>query len=235
MKKVSGVLWVLAILLLFPNDTNAVLYRNKQIVLISINVNIHEQVREKLDALSVQFPEIDSKKGDKIISKILDYTWVVLKQRLEQETGMYILPVNTYGKQFDYNEYGYPNTSINKAIRRGTSKLYMRVDISIDPEVAESHGLSALNIVSKDSFKTESDSTVNKGFRPQVTIDFTSYSNKGILPLEKLTGVSVSPEPWLFDPAVLDGLVNTNHREEIDNLARLINEAITELIKKFPA
>ena len=76
---------------------------------------------------------------------------------------------------------------------------------------------------------------MNKGFRPQVTIDFTSYSNKGILPLEKLTGVSVSPEPWLFDPAVLDGLVNTNHREDIDNLARLINEAITELIKKFPA
>lgn len=235
MKKYLSTMGALILLLLLPLFTNAVLYRNKQIVLISINVNIHEQVREKLDALSHEFPEINSKKGDKIISKLMDYTWVVLKQRLEQETGMYILPVNAYGKQFDYNEYGYPSTSVNKAIRRGTSKLYMRVDISIDPEITESHGLSSLNLVSKDSFKTESDSTVYKGFSPQVTIDFTSYSNKGIIPLEKLTGVSVSPEPWLFEPNVLDGLVNTNHRQEIDNLASLINEAITELIKKFPA
>jgi len=221
-------------LILQPLSSGSINYKNKQFALISFNLTIHQQVKEKLDQLSSYFPEVERMKADKIISRIMDYTWFLLEDRLQRELGMYILPTNTAGKQFDYNAYGYPNTSINKAIHRGTSKFYLKIDMSIEPEIIQSFSISSMAKIKKDSSTTIADSTQNQGFKPKIVIDFTSYSEKGIIPIDKFTGTFIAAEPWLFEPKILDGLTNTKECTEQDNLCLLINEAITDLIRKIP-
>jgi hypothetical protein len=210
-------------------------YRNKQFVIISFNISIHQQVKEKLDALERYFPDIENPKADKIISKITDFTWILLEERLERETGMYILPLNTSGKDFDYDVYNYPNTSINKAIRRGTSKFYLRIDVLIEPEMTQTLSIGSVTRARKDSFVTASDSTENKGFKPRIVINFTSYSNQGILPIEKFTGSFTATNPCIFEAKALDGIINDNNYKESNALSFLINEAITDLIAKIPS
>jgi len=143
--------------------------------------------------------------------------------------------LNTSGKQFDYDIYNYPNTSINKAIRKGTSKFYLRIDVSIEPEETQSSNLSTVTRTRKDSASTVADSTDNKGFKPKIVINFTSFSNQGCLPLEKITSSYTTTKPCVFEAKVLDGIVNDNKYKETNSLAFMINEAITDLISKIPS
>lgn len=234
MKKLALALSVVFFVLL-PFIAGSINYRNKHFVIISYNVTIHPQIKEKLNALGNLFAETDSPKKDKIISTLTDYSWTLIEERLERETGLYILPLNTYGKQFDYDVYGYPNTSINKAIRRGTSKFYLRIDLTIEPDIEASSSIVSLSRISKDSSVTHADSTSSAGIRPKITINFTSFSEKGILPIEKFTGIYISPDPCAFESKVVDGIVNDKVVTDTSNLQFMIKEALTDLIKKIPS
>lgn len=41
----------------------------------------------------------------------------------------YLLPLDAYGNKFTYDNYGFPDVGINKALNKGQSKYYAKIDI----------------------------------------------------------------------------------------------------------
>jgi hypothetical protein len=157
----------------------------------------------------------------------------MLEERLEREIGMYILPVNSYGNQFDYDEFEFPNTSINKAIRRGNAKFYMKVDMVIDFEpVSNPTGYGSSTRAKRDTSKAK-DTELQPEPKVRVSIVMTTYSEKGILPVDKFTGFVMSEKPFVFEADVLNGLVNDKLANDTSSVMGLINSGISNLILNF--
>jgi len=100
----------------------------------------------------------------------------------------------------------------------------MKIDLQIGPE--------AYQPIS--SFKNDTTSQRAKlksgEIKPMVTITLTTYSENGIIPIGKYVGIAIAPTAWSADNAsILDGLVNTNSKNDLSTLMSLINEAINDL------
>lgn len=216
-----------------PYKASSINYKNKQLALIAFNLTISPNMLEKLNTLENHFPEARVPKTDKVIKKIKDMTWIVLEERLQKEIGMYILPINAYGKEFDYDEYEYPNTSINKAIRRGISKYYMKIDITIDFEEIDKPSVVSSTLKHITDTINSTNTTEIPHPKARVTITLTTFSEKGIMPIDKFTGNFTASEPWVFDATLLDGLINDNAAGDTNTLMGLFNNAVSSLTINF--
>jgi hypothetical protein len=188
-----------------------------------------------LDEHAHIFPEVDNKKADRIIAQLKERSWYLLKDRLETETEMYILPLNAHGKSFKYDDYGYPDMSINKALRVGTSKYYIRVELTLSSEsLKKDSGYGSW--ASQETDSAEVDIVFEEGsIIPKVEITVTTYTDKGIIPMQKVSGsVSVS-QPWIISEEVFTGVINRDEypMNETTTIMGLINVGVTELIKNF--
>jgi hypothetical protein len=170
---------------------------------------------------------------DKIVKRLKDVTWSLVEERLEREIGMYILPINSFGSQFDYDDYEFPNTSINKAIRRGNAKFYMKVDMVIDLELVNNPTGYGSAIRSRRDTSSAKVDDVQPEPKTRVSIVLTTYSEKGILQVDKFTGFVMSDQPLVFEASVLNGLVNDQLANDTSSIMGLINNGISNLILNF--
>jgi len=220
----------LLLLVILPFNAGSINYRNKHLALIALNVTISPQMMEHLSGLESSFPEVKNHKTNKIIKRIKDITWILLEDRLEREIGLYLYPVNIYGNQFDYDAYDFPNTPINKAIRRGNSKFYIRVDLNIEfeiPSVPTGYGSAPRQ--RRDSSKAATEEPLPDP-KPRIYFNVITYSDKGIIPVDKFLGQAKASEPWVFDTNLLDGLVNEKFTQDSKTFMGLMNQAISNLI-----
>ncbi len=228
MKRIVSVVLTLLALSITTVSFSQIL-RNKQIVLITFSYTINPQIKLELDALSHLFPEVSGKKVDKVIARTKEKSWFLLQEMLEKETGVYILPLNTYGNAFNYDPYGFPDVNINRAIRVGTSKLYFRVDMTIGYiQAAKESGYGTKN--------PDNQNENNLGLIPQVSITITTYSDKGVIPLNKYTGTASAKEPWQINANTLSGFINDQplKPDDTSTLLGLIHEAYKNLIAYLP-
>lgn len=214
-------------------SANCINYKNKQLALISFNVTISPQIMEKLKGLDSHFPDTRNPKMDKIVKRLKDVTWSLVEERLEREIGMYILPINSFGSQFDYDDYEFPNTSINKAIRRGNAKFYMKVDMVIDFELVNNPTGYGSAIRSRRDTSIAKVDDVQPEPKTRVSIVLTTYSEKGVLQVDKFTGFVMSDQPLVFEASVLNGLVNDQLANDTSSIMGLINNGISNLILNF--
>ncbi len=210
--------------------------RNREVALISFNYSIHQQVSQALSELSQYFPEVEIQKGDKYTSVLKDRSWSLIEETLEKEFSMYILPLNTFGRSFSYDQYGYPNVNINRALRQGTARFYLKVDLifsQITP--TKEIGFGSTSRTRKDSTETIEIEELS-GFIPEVTITVTFFTDKGIIPLQKVTGTAKASSPWAITPDILNGLVNNEdyQADRTIDIMGLIHQAMKDVIKKFP-
>lgn len=209
-------------------------YQNRELALITFNFNIAKDIKPIFDTQSQLFPEVENRKVDKVIALLKERTWYLLEARLEQEIGMYILPVNAYGKSFKYDEYNFPSVSINQALKRGTSKYYMRVDISIISAIEKRDAGYGASIPTSDSIASKL-SEMENACLPKITIDITTYNDKGILPLQKISATITAKDPWVLGEDIFNGLVNKKEfdRQSTNTYLGLTNVAISRLIRNF--
>lgn len=220
----------LLLLVISPFNAGSINYRNKHLALIAFNVTISPQMMVHLTSLESSFPEVKNHKTNKIIKRIKDITWILLEDRLEREIGLYLYPVNIYGNQFDYDEYEFPNTSINKAIRRGNSKFYLRVDLNIEFEnVSTPTGYGSTPRQRRDTSSTATEEPLPEP-KPRIVFNITTYSEKGVIPVDKFLGQAKGNEHWVFDSNFLNGLVNDQFSEDPKTFMGLMNQAISNLI-----
>lgn len=210
--------------------------RNREVALISFNYSIHQQVSQVLSELSQYFPEVEISKGDKYTSILKDRSWSLIEEMLMKEFNMYILPLNTFGRSFSYDQYGYPNVSINRALRQGTARFYLKVDLIFSQITPPKEiGFGSTSRTRKDSTETI-EIEESSGFIPEVSITVTFFTDKGIIPLQKVTGTSKANSPWVITPEILNGLVNNEdyHADQTIDIMGLIHQAMKDVIKKFP-
>lgn len=224
---------LLFVLLGFSVSLAAQSYRNKQLALISYSYNIHQNIKPQLDEFAYLFPDTQESKADKTIATLKNNSWQVLKERLEEKTGMYILPINAHGNDFKYDDYGFPNMSINKALKKGNSRYYIRVSVTIAAQankVEKGYG----SIVNKDTTNT-SNAIPEGSLVPVITIEVTTYTREGLLPTQKAVGSAIATEPWVISPSTFDGLKKGEELKLNDpnNIMGLINSAITNLLGNF--
>lgn len=215
------------------NKTNSQNYRNKQLALITYDVSINQSLKVLLDEQAHIFPDVESKKADRIIAQLKERSWYLLKDRLETETEMYILPLTAHGKSFKYDVYGFPEISINKALRVGTSKYYIRVDLTLSSvSTKKESGYGSWDSQETDSTEIE----IEEGsIIPQVEVTVTTYTEKGIIPMQKVSGSATASSPWIISEEIFTGIINRDEypMNETSTIMGLINVSITEMIKNF--
>lgn len=224
MKKIIA-LTTFIFMVVIPFQVGSINYKNKEMSLISFNITIHPDIKKFLDQFEGSFPTIKNSNADKIVAKIKEQTWSSLVDKLQSEIGMIILPISTFGKNISYDAYGFPDIAISKAQRKGFSKFYMKIDLRIEPE----------SVQFANNYKIKYDTTqqlkMEKGdIKPMVTLTLTTYPQNGIISLGKYTGITISTNAWtVTDISILDGLINSNVKDDLTTLMGLINEAINDL------
>lgn len=193
-------------------------YKNKQLALFSYDFSTDQIIIARLNQHLSLF-EKDTK-VDPIEKALRNRIFDLIKNRLESEIGLGILPVESFQDAISYNKFGFPSDNIGKAIRVGNSKLYFKLDITISsgPDVRE---------------KSKKEQAGEKDFRPTISITLTIFNNKGIIPVDKFQGVGTSKEALPSDATLLNGLVNDEPIDGKNSLMGLANEAVSDLIINF--
>lgn len=216
------------ILIGLPFQLSSTNYKNKEITLIQFNVTIQPEIKKYLYQFENSFPALKNEKADKIIGKIKEQSWSALQDKLQQEIGMIITPLNSLGDRISYDVYDFPDVGVSKAQKKGASKFYMKVDLLIGPEMFQ--------YTTHSSSKNKKDSTsqytrLKEGeIKPMITITLTTFPNNGILPLDKFVGTATAPTAWTIDASTLDGLVNEKNKNDLSTFMSLIQKAVDELV-----
>lgn len=201
-------------------------YKNKDVTLISFNISIHPDTKKYFDQFESKFPSVKNKNADKIISKIKEQAWGSIVDTLQQEIGMVILPISTYGNKIGYDAYDFPDVSISKAQRIGFSRFYMKIDLEIAPKTLQ---YPQSNKDKRDT-TLQSEKPKEGEIKPVVTITITCYPTNGIIPVGKYIGSAEASGVWKAgNTSILDGLINANSKKDLSTLMSLINEAIFDL------
>jgi len=200
-------------------------YKNKDVTLVSFNVSVNPDTKKYLDQFESKFPSIENKSADKIISKIKEHTWGSLVDTLQQDIGMVLLPISTFGSKIGYDAYNFPDVSISKAQRIGFSRFYMKIDLEIAPKA-----IQPLSYKERNDSALLSEKPKEGEIKPVVTLTITCYPTNGIIPVGKYVGSAEATKVWKTgDVSILDGLINDNSKDDLSTLMSLINEAIFDL------
>lgn len=208
-------------------------YQNRQLALISFSYNITKDIKPYFDVYNELFPDVENKRADRIIAAAKEYTWYMLKARLEAETGMYILPLTSHGNTFKYDEYNFPNVTINRALKNGSSRYYLKVDLTISSSIPKGEmGYGA---------KPSTDTTFMEGLDqenaclPVMNIEVTLFNDKGILPIQKVSSLVTATAPWVMGEDIFKGLINREefNSEDTNTLLGLTNVCISKLLRQF--
>ncbi len=225
MKKIATIALILTIGLLLNESSFAQKYRKKEVSLISFKLNINSDYRSKIEAFSSYFNEPNNKNANRVDNQIIYTAWDIIGEKLRNEVGMVILPLDAYGKKFTYDDYGFPDMGIAKAINKGQSKYYLKIDIELGPEISakyitKSHPDSVNQIIHlKDD-----------EMKPKLTIYLTIYSDKGIIPVANCSGEVLAEDVITLDKNFFDGIINNTVNPDQITLYNLIEKASKKLI-----
>ena len=198
-------------------------FYKRETALIFYDLTIDGDYMQKFEQFEHLFRPSNDSKRHPIKNQLLYTSWDMVREALEEQTGMLIVPLDAYGKRFSYNDYGFPNMNPNKAISKGDSKYYLRFDISLKPE--------ANPIYSTSGQKPDSLQTILEPnqIQPILTINITIYPNKGVLPVCKTTITSKASKPLELSEALFDGMVNDKQTAGSTNIYGLFHEALLQL------
>ncbi len=220
----------LSLLLALPFIGHSQRYKNKDVALISFSVSIHDDIKAYLDKFESQFPNTANNKSDKIIALIKDLTWAALADSLQEGVGMSVLPVTTFGNRSNYDDYNYPNIGISKAQQIGYSKIFIKIDLEINPEPPINQSYS------KNKSNSQTIKPKEGEIMPFVSLTVTCFSVNGIIPIGKYTGTTQATAIWKDgNSSILDGLVNIDFKTDQSTIMSLITHCIHDAVKNMKA
>ncbi|MDA3779528.1 MAG: hypothetical protein PF487_04780 [Bacteroidales bacterium] len=201
--------------------------RNKQFALFSYHLDISDDFREEISSLSSYLNEIKTYKNpgnDQLKAVLIHNIYYSIEEALEEQLGIEILPVNSFQSKVDYNDYGYPETSIRRSLRKGYSKYYLKINVKIESLTEEKKEENP------ELFEEISGTVII----PQITINITVFNDEGIIPVDKWFGKAGAKTPLAINNYLLKGFDRSeNSANKAENLASLRDKAIKQLIEKF--
>src|SRR6056297_3343491 len=203
---------------------------NKQFTLLNYDLNLTTEFREDLQNLEPFFNSVEvhnKDSDDRLKAIMIHHIYYHLKENLEEDLEINILPINTFMQKVKYNDFGYPKTHINKALRVGGSRYYFKLDVTFDS-------------MTEERKKNDPKLQGNIIF-PHITIDITVYDKNGVIPVDKWHGEKITYKPYeinkrFFRQFVKDSEIPSKPQleegeEEQENLFQLYEAALNDLIK----
>lgn len=225
MKKIAAISTLILLGLIIVDTCYAQKYRKKEVSLISFKLNINSDYRLKLEPFSGLFNEPQNKKANRIDNQIIYSAWDLIGEKLRNEVGMVILPLDAYGNKFTYDEYGFPDIGINKALNKGQSKYYIKIDIDFSPEFSAKYITKSQPDSANQIIHLKDDE-----IKPKVSIYLTIFSDKGIIPVANCVGEATTEEIITLDKSFFDGIVNNEISPDKVTFYNLLEKASKKLI-----
>lgn len=224
MKKLI-ILFIILLSIIACENAFAQKYRKKEVSIISFKLNINNDYRSKVDAYSSYFNEPKNKSANRVDNQIIYTAWDLISEKLKNEVGMILLPLDAYGNKFTYDNYGFPDVGINKALNKGQSKYYVKIDIDFSPEFSAKYITKSQPDSANQIIHLKDDE-----IKPKLTINLTIYSDKGIIPVANCVGEATTDEIIVIDKSFFDGIINNDIDPSKNTLYNLIENASKKLI-----
>lgn len=225
MRKIVQITVILLLGTMLSESVHAQKYRKKEVALISFKLSINNDYRSKIETFSSYFNEPNGKNVNRVDNQILYTAWDLIGEKLRNEVGMLILPLNAYGDKFSYDDYGFPDVGITKAMKKGLSKYYLKIDIEIGPEFSSKY----ISFSQPDS-ANQVIHLKDEEIKPKVTINLTIFSDKGIIPVANCSGEAISGNIITLDKTFFDGIINNEVNPSQETLYNLLDKASKKLI-----
>jgi hypothetical protein len=181
-------------------------YSKSQFTLFSYNIKIDEKVKIELSPLESIIRFKPDKKQDKIEGMLIHSLYQMINQVMTDSLGVYILPSNSMS-DVKYNEYGYPNISIQKAIKLADTKYYFKINADIENYILDAQGKKITEDI----------------FRPRLSLTIEIFNKYGYLPLQTSESNAMASAPIKISPEFLAGM------NFVDN--SIVNNMNTETLK----
>lgn len=204
--------------------------KNKQFSLYNYKLNISKDFVEEIADLESFVDNIKTYNdpgNDKLDAILVHIIYYNLKDRLTQELEIEILPINTFMREVKYDDYGYPNTNVRKAIQKGDSKFYFTVEAQLE---------SITKKKKEESPELFEDINYPVTY-PELTITITINNKEGVIPVAKWIGTTTPKYPLAINEYLLKGFDNTEmivqpaEEQQRDNLYLMLDRAIYNTIQ----
>jgi len=205
---------------------------NKQFSLISYDLSISNTVRGELNDLEPYIKSIkvhNTPESDKLKAIFIHNLFYTVKDELKKDLKIDILPINTFLTKVKYDNYGYPQTNIQNAIRKGNSPYYFKVVATIESNTKKQ----------RDSNPNQFKDLTNNVIVPVIKLDITIYNKDGVLPVDRWIGEAVAPVPLEVNEYLLRGFDNKeieladDDENPMDNFFFLLHKAIDNVIQDY--
>jgi hypothetical protein len=129
------------------------------------------------------------KKQEKIEGMLIHSLYQMLSQVLTDSLGVYIMTSNSLSNA-KYNEYGYPNISIQRAIKLADSKYFFKINAVVENYILDEQGKKITEDI----------------FRPKISLTIEIFNKYGYLPLQTSESNAVASAPVKISPEYLAGM-----------------------------
>jgi len=194
--------------------------RNAQISLFSYDYTFSSDFMDKFKTLSSNF--IINQKDPQLAAEAIlaRNVFEEIKVSLDKVYGLFVLPENSFQNDAKYDINGYPQILIQKAIREGNSKFFVKIITRFD----------FVPLSELPERLTEGDYT-------RVSICIKIYNKYGYEPIQVMEATYYPDAALNFNEDVLDGLEYTNREETktpegIMTFKKIIKECIYRAVNR---
>lgn len=181
-------------ILLFAFTTNilnaAQRYAKKHFTCFSYEVNMNDKIRIPLTGFENHIQINLEGTQNKTEALIYHGIYKTVTKILADSLQIFILPPNSLTNKAKYNIYGYPDISIQKAIRLSDTKYFFKVYAIIENDLFDDNG----NRYPEGTFK------------PQLKIKVELYSKEGYNPIHVSEGFAEVPKPLDNNLSFISGM-----------------------------
>jgi len=205
---------------------------NKQFSLISYELSISNELADELKDLETYIKGIkvyNTPESDKLKAIFVHTIFYTITDELKKDLSIDILPINAFLTKVKYDNYGYPQTGIQDAIRKGNSAYYFKLQVKLESNTKKK------SQETPDQFKD----LTYKAIIPIIHINITVYSKEGVLPVDNWIGTSTTEIPLEINEFLLLGFDNKDIELPVDqenplsNFYFILHKAIDNLIQNY--
>lgn len=205
---------------------------NEDFSAFKVNVTFSTDFIEKLEPLRsyVEGYYFEGQGPDRMKALIVHNSFMTFKYMTEEQLSIAVLPPDVMGKKVKYDEYGYPDAYVTKAMDLQPSKFFFKLSVNY-----ESMGLKHYYFVDSLLAPGQSVEDIEKNYLiPRISITWDVYDKNGQVPIYTFSSNAVSKKPIPITKCLMQGYLPPKYtgvtKCDTETLYEILELAITDLI-----
>lgn len=211
--KIKTLLFLLVLSLAQTQNIFSQRIEGKTFTLFNYNMVLDVEFKQTISILESNITN-PTYKGDKLSEAFTHITYAEIKDKLENGKSVFILPANSFQDKIKYDEYGYPQITIQKAIKKSDTRLFVKIYVF---------------------YKIESFGDQDDMIKPKVSIVVDFYNDLGYIPIKKFKAEAISDTYMKVNKEFLYGFDRKIKKENPDTktLIDILNKAIDSIVEEI--